>query len=121
MKIHLGERDVAGAGRWDKATGRYIPMSGGNRSRLPMYDQDSKIPRYFGFVGVDEHLTESMNSVAALLKHMGGAPKIGAGQAGTLASRIQAVVEEQRKAAEEALAAAKPGGAAAPAEPEPND
>jgi hypothetical protein len=113
MHIHQGERDVSGAGRWDKATGRYVPMSGGNRSRLPVYDQDPKIRRYHGFVGVDERLSESMDSVGALIKHMGGAPKIEAGTAGTLASRIQSVVEEQRKAEEEALAAAKAGGASA--------
>ena len=118
MKIHQAERDVAGQGRWDKGTGRYVPISGGNRSRLPMYDLDPKIPRYFGFVGVDERLTESISTVGALFKHMGGAPKIAAGQAGTLASRIQSVIEEQRKAEELALAAAKAGGAAAPAEPE---
>jgi len=120
MMIHQGERDVAGAGSRDKATGRYIPMSGGNRSRLPVYDLDSKIPRYVGFVGVDEHLTESIGTVRALYKHMGGAPKIAAGDAGMLTARIQSVMEEQRKAAEEALAAEKAGGAAPaePAEPE---
>jgi hypothetical protein len=118
MIIHQADTNVSGAGRWDKGTGRYIPMNGGSRSRLPMYDSDPKIPRYFGFVGVDERLSESISSVHALYKHMGGAPKIEAGAAGTLASRIQSVMEEQRKAEALAAEAAKHGGAAPAAAPE---
>jgi hypothetical protein len=114
MKIHIAEPDVSGAGRWDRATGRYIPQWGGMRFKLPLYDADPKIPRYHGFVGIDERLTESTSTIRALFKHLGGAAKIAGGQAGTLASRIHEVMEEQRKAEELALAAAaKPGGAPA--------
>jgi hypothetical protein len=117
MQIHQADSNVSGAGRWDKATGRYIPMHGGTRSRLAMYDTDPKIPRYYGFVGIDERLSDTISSVHALYKHMGGAPKIAAGAAGTLASRIQSVMEDQRKAEAEALAAAKGGGVPAPEPP----
>jgi hypothetical protein len=106
MHIHEAQHDTAGAGRWDKTTGRYIPMGGGSRSRLPIYGDDPTIRRYYGFVGMDEKLTESISTIAGLYAHIGGAPKIESGTAGTLASRILDVVEEQRKIEEEALAAA---------------
>jgi len=106
MKIHPMQHDKAGAGRWDKATGRYVPMGGGSRMRLPLNDGDPNIRRYYGLVGMDEKLTEDLSTMAALYAHMGGAPKIEHGKAGTLTSRILDVVEEQRKAEEEALAAA---------------
>jgi hypothetical protein len=108
MKIHEVQHDLSGAGRWHKATGRYIPITGGWRSRLPIYAGDSEIRRYYGFVGIDERLTETIFTISTLFQHIGGAPKIQAGAAGTLTSRIQDVKEEQLKAeAEEAAAAAK--------------
>jgi hypothetical protein len=106
MKIHPTSFEKAGAGRWHKGTTRYIPIGGGSRSRLPVAGPDDGYPRYYGFVGMDEKLTESISTVTALYQHIGGAPLIAAGNAGTLASRIQDVVEEQRKIDEEEMAAA---------------
>jgi hypothetical protein len=106
MHIHPAEHDQAGAGRWDKSTTRYVPMGGGSRSRLPIANPDDKYPRYHGIVGIDEKLTDTIFTIGALYQHMGGAPEILAGNAGTLASRIQNIVEEQRKADAEAVAAA---------------
>lgn len=106
MKIHKAEHDAAGAGRWDKITTRYVPMSGGSRSRLPIANPDDNYPRYYGFVGMDEKLTETISTIGALYAHIGGAPTILGGNAGTLASRIQDIKEEQRKTDEEERAAA---------------
>ena len=106
MHIHKVQHEMSGAGRWDKSTTRYVPIMGGSRSRLPIGNPDDTYPRYHGFVGMDEKLTESIYTIAALYQHIGGAPLVESGTAGTLAARIQNVVEEQRKAEEEAIAAA---------------
>ena len=105
MVIHPFEVDMRGSGRWDKQTGRYIPVAGGSRSRLPVLDGDGSIPRYLGFVGIDDKDTESVHTMAGLLEHIGGEVVAQRGEAGALVSRIQEVVEDQRKAEEEELAA----------------
>jgi hypothetical protein len=106
MKIHKAKVEMHGAGRWDKATGRYVPLHGGSRTRLPVFGGDSDIPRYCGFVPLDEKLTEEISTIKALYQHIGGAPKIDGGKVGTLAALIQEVTLAQRKAEEDALAAA---------------
>lgn len=71
MVIHDNAIDIKGAGRWDVGTTRYVPFGGGSKSRLPVGYDD--IPRYYGFVGMDEKLTGSLNTMAALYHHLGGA------------------------------------------------
>jgi len=93
MIIHPKRTDSRGAGRWNAATGRYVPMFGGSRSRLPIADS-SAIRRYHGYVGVDERLSEDLDSVTALYRYMGGAPLIPEGPAGEFMSRIY---EESQK------------------------
>jgi len=75
MIIHEREPGLRGAGRWDLGTTRYVPISGGSRSRLPVYD-DKNYRRYPGFVGMSEGLTESLHTLAALYQFLGGAPVI---------------------------------------------
>lgn len=70
MKIHESGLDNKAAGYWDIGTTRYVPMNGGSRSRLPIAYDD--IRRYYGFVGMDERLTETISTMGALYKHIGG-------------------------------------------------
>ena len=81
MKMHQIPYDVKGSGRWVVNTRRYFPKSGGSRSRLSIVD-DPQIPRYHGFVGMDGHLTDSIDSLAKLYAHLGGGPVIPEGKAG---------------------------------------
>ncbi|MBI4082214.1 MAG: hypothetical protein HY423_06335 [Candidatus Lambdaproteobacteria bacterium] len=81
MKMHQIPYDLKGSGRWDVNSRRYLPKSGGSRSRLSILD-DPTIPRYPGFVGIDGHLTDSIDSLAKLYAHLGGAPVIPEGKAG---------------------------------------
>ena len=71
MVIHERVADVKGVGKWDYNTTRYIPVSGGSRSRLPVYD-DKAYHRYYGLVGVDEHLSEEIYTMPALYAFLGG-------------------------------------------------
>lgn len=81
MIFHSATQDNKDAGRWDVNTTRYIPVSGGSRFRLPILDSES-IPRYFGFVGLDESMSGDMDSVHALYGYLGGKPAIPSGPAG---------------------------------------
>jgi hypothetical protein len=81
MIMHDAKYDKRGAGRWDPDTTRYIPQQGGSRSRLSMKDSES-IPRYHGFVGLDERMSGDINSVHALYDYLGGKPAIPSGPAG---------------------------------------
>ena len=74
MVIHERVHDQKGAGKWDIGTTRYIPVQGGSRSRLPVQD-DPDYRRYFGFVGLDDHLSDAVYQIAALYSHLGGAPR----------------------------------------------
>ena len=103
MVIHPFEIDRKGAGNWDNETGRYVPLGGGSRMRLPVADGEGTYNRYPGFVGIDEKLTESIRTMADLYAHIGGAAG-GGGREGEWASRIREVAEEQRKAEEEEIA-----------------
>ncbi len=81
MDFHRGTDSVRGAGSWDRTTLRYMPLTGGSRSRLPLLN-DPDIRRYHGFVGVDEHLTAEMDSLRSLYSFLGGRPIIPEGPAG---------------------------------------
>ncbi len=70
MVIHEQTKDLRGAGRWEQKTTRYVPISGGSRSRLSI--GSNGIRRYHGFVGIDEALTESIGTMAALFDRLGG-------------------------------------------------
>jgi hypothetical protein len=102
MVIHDRELDTKGVGKWDFATGRYIPLSGGSRSRLPIWD-DKEYPRYNGYVGVDEHLSESLFTMAALYTYLGGAPAVIEGHGSVFVGLIhQAALDRMRAADEDA-------------------
>jgi hypothetical protein len=87
MVIHEMVRDQRGAGKWDVNTTRYIPVYGGSRSRLPVAD-DPDYRRYPGFVGIDEHLTESIYLIGQLYHHIGGKPIISPGVGSEFVSLI---------------------------------
>ncbi len=92
MEMHEQEQNIKGAGRWDMHTTRYIPVSGGSRSRLPIQD-DPAYPRYAGFVGVDENLSGQLYTMAALYTFLGGAPLVPEGE-GFTALIVQMTMEK---------------------------
>ena len=59
-------------GRRDLATGRYIPMMGGSRSKLSA--AGGEYPRYEGSIGIDKGLAARISTMEALYHHMGGLP-----------------------------------------------
>lgn len=65
------EQDIVGAGRWEVNTGRYIPISGGSRSRLAIPD-DPDYRRYQGFIGFDQHLIPAIHMMSDLYSFLGG-------------------------------------------------
>ncbi|MCH7476966.1 MAG: hypothetical protein IIA14_02565 [SAR324 cluster bacterium] len=77
-------------GRRDLATGRYIPMTGGSRSRLPA--AGGEYPRYAGSIGIDKKLTAKISTLEALYQHMGGFASYMPG--GALSATISELVEE---------------------------
>ena len=87
MQIHIREHDLTGGGKWDMVTTRYIPIYGGSRSRLPIYD-DPDYRRYHGFVGIDESLTPHLFLLPDLYRYMGGKPIVHSGDAGRFTSLI---------------------------------
>ena len=87
MVIHDKVLDHFGAGKWDVTTLRYVPLSGGSRSRLPVAD-DPDYRRYPGFVGIDEHLTPDIFKIAQLYAHMGGKAIIPDGDEGKFTQLI---------------------------------
>lgn len=87
MVIHERIHDQRGAGKWDLGSTRYIPIGGGSRSRLPMQD-DPEYPRYYGFVGVDDRLSESLYTISGLYGYLGGAPSVPAGEEGGFTALI---------------------------------
>lgn len=98
MVIHETAPDRSGAGRWDLRSTRYIPMNGGSRSRLPLYD-DPEIKRYRGFVGIDEFLTPTIFQIATLYHLIGGKPLILAGASGVFGHMIADQTLEKMTAA----------------------
>ena len=87
MVIHEKVHDTQGAGKWDINTTRYVPIYGGSRSRLPVAD-DPEYPRYHGYVGIDEYLTESIYRISQLYDYMGGKPIIPPGDEGKFTALI---------------------------------
>lgn len=73
MKFHEAQVEIRGIGVWDAGTTRYVPISGGSRSRLAAtYRGYEDIRRYYGGVGMSEGLTESIGTMGKLYKHLGG-------------------------------------------------
>ena len=87
MVIHEKVHDLAGAGKWDIHTTRYVPIYGGSRSRLPIVD-DPDYRRYTGFVGMDEHLTPNIYLMSHLYQYIGGKPIIPPGDVGKFTALI---------------------------------
>lgn len=106
MVIHEKTHDMVGAGKWDIHTTRYIPIYGGSRSKLPIFD-DPEYRRYHGFVGIDEYLTEHINLIAQLYAHLGGKAIIMEGPGGEFTSLILGQTLE-RLEAESAAGTDKP-------------
>jgi len=87
MVIHERAQDHRGSGKWDLGTTRYVPVQGGSRSRLPVMD-DPDYPRYAGFVGVDERMSETVYTIPALYAYLGGSPVVPPGQEGGFTALI---------------------------------
>ncbi len=87
MMMHDATYDKRGAGHWDPDTTRYIPWGGGSRSRIAIIDVQS-IPRYYGFIGIDERLSEELSSLPKLYHWLQGRPAIPAGPAGPYVAKL---------------------------------
>ena len=85
-----GQQEAKVAGRRDLATGRYIPMTGGSRSKLPT--AGGEYPRYAGSIGMDKELAGKISTMEALYHHMGGFPSYM--PEGPLGATISELVEE---------------------------
>jgi hypothetical protein len=85
--VQEGVKDVTGRGKWDGKTGRYIPMGGGSRSRVPISD-DPEIPRYPGMMGIDPDQGEGIQTISALYSHLGGVPVVKPGKASKFLGEI---------------------------------
>ena len=108
MVIHDKIHDLSGAGKWDINTTRYIPIYGGSRTKLPVKDDNEwGYPRYHGFVGIDEHLTEHIHLIAQLYAYLGGKAIIQEGPGGEFTALILGQNLE-RLAAEAEAGDAKP-------------
>ena len=80
MKIHR-KPEKKNAGKYDIESGRYVPIGGGSRSRLPVADDD-KYRRYPGLVGIDERLSEDIYRVSHLYNHITSSIEIPTGPKG---------------------------------------
>ena len=87
MILHDATYDKRGAGHWDRDTTRYVPWGGGSRSRIPIIDVQS-VPRYYGFIGIDERLSEEINSLPKLYHWLQGRPAIPSGAAGPYVTKL---------------------------------
>ncbi len=99
MTIHERVDDAKSAGKRDAQTGRYIPVGGGSRTRLPVAD-DPRVPRYHGFVGVNASQSEDIFTLPALYAELGGMREVKAGEVSKLAGLVaerRPVVEEEDK------------------------
>ena len=99
MVIHEESHDTSNAGGRHPATGRYVPVTGGSRSRLPI--RTGQVPRYHGFVGIDEHLTESISTMAALYSKIGGRAQIPEGKMGEFVKLLVGMAVEKSTAPDE--------------------
>lgn len=109
MEIHKPQRDKIGVGKWDLTTTRYIPLGGGSRSRLPVYD-DPLQRRYTGFVGFDEFLSADIHMVPTLYQLLGGKPVLQEGDAGKFTAMLLSQTMERLEAAITALPDVDLGG-----------
>lgn len=98
MVIHEKPQSIVGAGKWDITTTRYVPVSGGSRSRLPLID-DPDYRRYPGYVGIDEYLTPNIARISQLYHYMGGKPIIPPGDEGKFTALILGQTVERLEAA----------------------
>lgn len=98
MEIHKPQRDKIGVGKWDLHTTRYVPVGGGSRSRLPVYD-DPNQRRYPAFVGFDEFLSADIHMVPTLYQFLGGKPILQEGDAGKFTALLLGQTMEQLEAA----------------------
>lgn len=113
MVIHNRVDDAMSVGKRDAATGRYIPIGGGSRTRLPVYD-DPRIPRYLGFVGINASQSEEIYTLPALYAELDDSASVPVAQG----SEIETPVAEANPKEDEGLAAPeteKDEGLAAPA------
>ena len=98
MEIHKPQRDKIGVGKWDLTTTRYIPLNGGSRSRLPVYDDPGQ-RRYVGFVGFDEFLSADIHMIPTLYQLLGGKPVLQEGAAGKFTAMLLGQTMERLEAA----------------------
>ena len=97
MKIHK-KSEKKNAGKYDIDSGRYVPISGGSRSRLPIADDD-KFRRYAGLVGIDERLTEDIYRVSHLYHYISHPIEIPEGPEGEYLRQVHQLIDpEKRKA-----------------------
>ena len=83
-----------GVGKWDVSTNRYIPFSGGSRSRLPMGTKG--IRPYRGFSGVDQRAEEEIDNIGTLYTRLKGGSRI----ASQDAAFVEVKIEEEETPAE---------------------
>jgi len=100
MSEHAQSKDVKGAGKMSKSTGRYIPVHGGSRSRLRPHNQ-SDYAVYPGFIGMDEKMAASTQTLGALYRYLGGAPVIPEGPGGEMARIVGSSYQEHDELTEE--------------------
>ena len=85
MVIHRRVDDAKSVGKRDARSGRYIPIGGGSRTRLPVSD-DPRIPRYLGFVGINPRQSEDIYTLPALYAELDHAARAPAAQGSELAA-----------------------------------
>ena len=107
MEIHKPQRDKLGVGKGDLTTTRYIPLGGGSRSRLPVYDDPTQ-RRYVGFVGIDEFLSADISMIPTLYQFLGGKPVLQEGDAGKFTAMLLGQTMERLEAATLAMADSAP-------------
>jgi len=104
MVIHNRVDDAKGLGKRDAKTGRYIPIGGGSRMRLPVFD-DPRVPRYPGFVGVNPSQSENVYTMPVLFSVLGGKEETKQGRLSKLTSAVvERRVEEQDEEGKDDLA-----------------
>ena len=99
MFLHDNVRDSLVAVGRHRESGRYIPMAGGSRSRLPI--KTGKVPRYYGLIGIDEHLSESIGTLDALYSKIGGRALIPEGKAGEFVKLLLGLTDVKSTTTEE--------------------
>lgn len=102
MNFKDAQFDTRGVGRWDVGSTRYVPVSGGSRSRLPViYAGYEDIRKYFGGVGMDERLTDSLVTIGALYSYLGGGILVNAQTAGYIGRLLEQSAKWMQDAVQE--------------------